>query len=120
MPRTRPTRKFRRHIFNTLTVFIVQEFVGMTDDAKLKMNAQDLNSFVRFASEGVIKSVSAGQLAGPVAVPGNEHFGGSKSLFIGKCRRQVCVGDLNAEPRSLNLTTNFVRRLCDSIHFPSC
>lgn len=71
------------------TLFVVHEFVGKTDDRKLRANAADLNGLVRLLSGGSIESISPGTLAGPFEIPGNEHFAGTESLFIGKCRRRV-------------------------------
>jgi hypothetical protein len=71
------------------TLFIVHEFVGATDDKKLLANAADLNRFVRLLSRGSTEAISPGTLAGPFSVPGNEHFAGTKYLFIGKCQRVV-------------------------------
>ena len=70
-----------------IALFIVHEFIGMTEDKKLNANAADLNRFVRLLSHGSTESISPGTLAGPFEVPGNEHFAGTKGLFIGKCRR---------------------------------
>jgi len=71
------------------TLLIVHEFVGRTDDKKLLANAADLNKFVRLLSRGSTEAISPGTLAGPFSVPGNEHFAGTKHLFIGKCQRIV-------------------------------
>lgn len=70
-------------------LFIVHEFVGRTEEDKLNANADDLRRFARSLSRGRSESVSAGTLAGPFEVPGNEHFAGTQRLFIGKCRRSV-------------------------------
>lgn len=72
-----------------IALFIVHEFVGMTEDKKLSANAADLNRFVSLLSRGSTGSISPGALVGPFEVPGNEHFAGTKRLFIGKCRRVV-------------------------------
>ena len=71
------------------TLFIVHEFVGMTDDRLVDANAADLDRFVKLLSRGSAESIRPGTLAGPFEVPGNEHFAGTKRLFIGKCRRSV-------------------------------
>lgn len=72
-----------------VALFIVHEFIGMTEDKKLNANAADLNRFVRLLSRGSTESISPGTLAGPFELPGNKHFTGTKRLFIGKCRRVV-------------------------------
>jgi hypothetical protein len=79
------------------TLFIVHEFVGKTDDEKLRANEADLNRFVRLLSKGSTQTVPAGTLAGPFSVPGNGHFTGTRHLFIGKCKRDVrcrCLGGI--------------------------
>jgi hypothetical protein len=68
-------------------LMIVHEFVGAVDPEKLRTNADDLNRFVRTLSQERTQSVCPGVMAGPFAVPGNAHFAGTDSLFIGKCRR---------------------------------
>jgi len=68
-------------------VFVVHEFIGMTDDGKVDANAADLNRLVKLLSRGSIDAISPGTMAGPFEVSGNEHFAGTERLFIGKCRR---------------------------------
>ena len=72
-----------------VTLLVVHEFVGKTDAARLLLNSDDLNRFVRLLSKGQVEAISPGTLAGPFTVPGNEHFTGTERLFIGKCRRSV-------------------------------
>ena len=72
-----------------IVLFIVHEFLGMTDDARVKANAEDLNGFVRLLSRGRTRSVPPGELLGPFSVPGNRHFPATERLFVGKCRRLV-------------------------------
>lgn len=72
-----------------IALFIVHEFVGATEEVKLAGNNDDLDRFLRIISGGTIASISAGQLLGPVSVPGNRYFGATNSLFIGKCRCHV-------------------------------
>lgn len=70
-------------------LFIVHEFVGLTDDEKLATNSADLDRFIRLLSHGEVETLPPGTLAGPFAAPGNEHFSGTNRLFVGKCRRAV-------------------------------
>lgn len=70
-------------------VFVVHEFIGATDEAKMRVNSAALNHFIQLISNGAFQSVPDGRLVGPLSIPGNEFFCGTDSLFIGKCRRIV-------------------------------
>lgn len=70
-------------------VVIIHEFVGATDPSKVSANAADLNRFVVGLSGGRTQAIRPGEMAGPFTVPGNEHFAGTRGLFLGKCRRDV-------------------------------
>lgn len=72
-----------------VALFIVHEFLGRTDPAKVAANAADLDRFVTLLSRGSTEDVPPGTLVGPFSVPGNAHFGPTDRLFVGKCRRHV-------------------------------
>ncbi len=74
----------------TVAVFVVHEFVtALTKDARRKKNAADLESFVCALGKGLIPHVCAGQLFGPVRVPGNEYIPENVDLFIGKATQNT-------------------------------
>jgi hypothetical protein len=74
-----------------IVVLVIHEFVGKTDEDKLRGNAADLNRFIKLLSRGGCEGVTIGALAGPFHVPGNEYFRGTDRFFVGKCQRRVVV-----------------------------
>lgn len=73
----------------SIAMFIVHEFLGVTDPEKVRANEEDLRNFVSTLSKGSITSISAGQLVGPFSVPGNQFFDCTSPIYIGKCRRTI-------------------------------
>jgi hypothetical protein len=71
-------------------IFIVHEFVTkLTDDAKHKANATDLDAFIARLTAGTITGLSAGKLIGPIQVPGKPLFANPPSLYVGKVVRYL-------------------------------
>jgi hypothetical protein len=69
-------------------VFVVHEFVtDKTDDARHAANARDLDAFIMRLTAGAEPCVPAGQLVGPVRVPGSPLFPSPPPLYIGKAVR---------------------------------
>ena len=81
------TLAWAREIDASRAIFIVHEFVtDQTRDPKHSMNAADLYAFLTRLSDGVIGSLTAGTLAGPIRVPGNSDLP-SVPVYIGKAVR---------------------------------
>lgn len=79
-------------------VFVVHEFVtDKTNDARHAANAHDLDAFITRLTAGAETCVPAGQLVGPVRVPGSPLFPSPPSLYIGKAVRVVRKASADAE-----------------------
>jgi hypothetical protein len=75
-----------------IAMFIVHEFVTeLTDNAKHKQNAADLDRFAGVLSRGRFLHVGADQLFGPMRVPGNTYIPKSVDLYIGKTLRDTRI-----------------------------
>lgn len=71
-------------------LMLVHEFVtATTDRRKQHMNATDLDAFVHRLSHGLIASVGAGQIVGPMVVPGYPLLPHPPKLYLGKVQRSV-------------------------------
>jgi hypothetical protein len=82
------TLAFAREHKADRAVFIVHEFVtDLTDDAKHKANADDLDAFVTRLTSGAIRSVPAGVLRGPLSISGRPLFEACPPLYLGKALR---------------------------------
>ena len=68
-----------------LAIFVVHEFIGVTDPDKVKVNSDDLNRFVQLLTQGEIPSIAKGEMIGPVTLPQSAER--MPQFFIGKCRR---------------------------------
>jgi len=72
-------------------VFIIHEFVTeQSRDYKHARNAVDLNLFLERLSDGAIRGLTTGALAGPIRVPGNRRIP-SLPLYIGKAVRRIRI-----------------------------
>jgi hypothetical protein len=75
------TLAWAREIGASRAVFAVHEFVtDRSNDDKHAQNASDLNLFLERLSDGRFRGLSAGVLAGPVRVPGNERIPSLSSI----------------------------------------
>jgi hypothetical protein len=71
-------------------VFVVHEFTTrLTDDAKHRENAADLDAFVTRLSTGRVSRVPSGTLLGPFRVPGAPLFDRAPVLYVGKAVRNL-------------------------------
>jgi hypothetical protein len=71
-------------------VLIVHEFhTSKTSVENLERNAEDLNAFVRRLTNEETRSLSPGDLLGPIHVPAQPLFRSQVDLFIGKAVRQI-------------------------------
>jgi hypothetical protein len=78
------TLAWAREIGATRAGFAVHAFVtDHSRDDKHAQNASDLNRFLERLSDGVIPTLSAGVLAGPLRVPGDKRIP-SLPLYVGK------------------------------------
>ena len=86
---------------------VVHEFITpLTDPAKQRLNAADLEAFVRRLGAAERRAGSdSGWLAGPFTVPGNAHLPGDVPFYIGKLFTRVAHrGDDEAEAVALAST----------------
>jgi hypothetical protein len=73
--------------------FVVHEFTTrLTDDAKHRANAADLDAFVTRLSAGRVSHVPSGTLLGPFAIPGAPLFDRAPALYVGKGVRNLRAG----------------------------
>ena len=71
-------------------VLVVHEFhTAHTSSRLLAGNAADLDRFVARLSQGAVRSIEPGVLAGPFNVPGEPLFPCQVSLYIGKAVRRI-------------------------------
>lgn len=71
-------------------LLLVQEFVtDRTVDRKLLQNTIDLGRFVKRLSHGAFKGLNAGDIAGPVRVPGASLLSAPIDFYIGKISRNL-------------------------------
>lgn len=69
---------------------LIQEFITpMTEDKKHHQNARDLNRFIKRISHGAVESLDAGNIVGPIYVPGVPLAVGNLPLYIGKVSRNL-------------------------------
>jgi hypothetical protein len=69
-------------------LFVAHEFVTeCTDDAKHRLNMDDLNKFVGVLNGTRSTNVPSGVLLGPFRVPGNAYIPDNIDLFVGKAVR---------------------------------
>lgn len=74
----------------TRVLLLIHEFVTeRTQDKKLLGNAIDLGRFVKRLSHGAFSTVGAGDLRGPITVPGAPLLSGRIDLFVGKVARNT-------------------------------
>jgi len=70
--------------------FVVFEFrSNQTPVAALKTNQNALDAFVKMLTLGQATTLTAGNVIGPVRLPGNRHFSGSLPLYLGKVVRDI-------------------------------
>lgn len=75
---------------HTRALLLIQEFVtDRTVDRKLLQNTIDLGRFVKRLSHGAFKGLNAGDIAGPIRVPGAPLLSPTIDLHIGKISRNL-------------------------------
>ena len=80
----------------TKTVLVIHEFITeRTDDRKHETNANDLVAFLARLTSGEVRSVVAGRLVGPIAIPGRPLFESVPPLYVGKVVRNLRGGSSN-------------------------
>jgi hypothetical protein len=71
-------------------VVVVHEFhTSQTSLRRLADNAADLDRFVARLSQGSVRAIAPGILAGPFTIPGEPLFPRAAALYIGKAVRQI-------------------------------
>ena len=71
-------------------VVIIHDFVTtQTSNQKRCKNAKDLNDFARKVSNGVVESVAAGTVRGPLELPGHPLIDSPIRFYIGKAVRNL-------------------------------
>lgn len=66
-------------------VFLIHEFVtDLTVDRKHQRNAADLNLFIRRLTGGQVLELHAGELIGPLSIPGRPLFPHPPHFYVGK------------------------------------
>lgn len=84
------TLAFAEQSHADLALLIVHEFVtDETEDRFHRANARDLDAFVTRFSDGRVRHIEGGQLAGPFLVNDNPGWPSRPTLYIGKATRNL-------------------------------
>jgi len=85
------TWAFAAEINAAIAVCVIHEFVSPDecDEARLLENHQDLTWFVERLTGGEVRTVSAGQVIGPLPVPRDPRWPNVDRWYLGKCRTNL-------------------------------
>ncbi|MEP7312258.1 MAG: hypothetical protein ABI859_06725 [Pseudomonadota bacterium] len=72
------------------TLLLIHEFhTWKTTETKIAQNAMDLDRFLSRLTHGAVRALAAGQIVGPLVVPGAPLFTGATKFYVGKATRIV-------------------------------
>jgi hypothetical protein len=92
---------FAKEVEADTALLVVHEFVGeQTRQDRLARNEADLNRFVLRLTGGRVTGIHAGDVVGPVRVPGNKSIPANIDLLVAKIQTAVATKSVQYSPQS--------------------